>query len=180
MSHSELMKVLESRFEENMNRHKDIKWEDVKTRLDSNKTKLDSLGKMEETGGEPDVIAYDGEADVFIFCDCSKESPKGRRNTCYDQEAEDERIKKGVHPKGNALGMAADMGIEILNEEQYFELQKLGEFDNTTSSWLKTPHEVRELGGAIFGDRRFGRVFIYHNGAPSFYSARGFRGILRV
>ncbi len=180
MSHSELLDVLKSRFEKNMKRHKEIKWEEIENRLKSNEVKLDSLRKMEETGGEPDVIGYDKETDEFIYCDCSKESPKGRRSTCYDQEAEEERIKKGVHPNGNALGMASDIGIEILNEEQYFELQKLGEFDNSTSSWLKTQNEVRELGGAIFGDRRFGRVFIYHNGAPSFYSARGFRGILRV
>lgn len=180
MSQLELIKILETRFKENGERHKGVDWAKVKERLEAKPEKLVSLQNMEETGGEPDVIGYVEKTGEIIFCDCSKESPKGRRSICYDQEAEDERIKKGVHPKGNAIGMAADMGIEILTEEQYFDLQKLGEFDNTTSSWLITPSDVRKLGGAIFGDRRFGRVFIYHNGAPSFYSARGFRGILRV
>jgi hypothetical protein len=174
----ELLNILQTRFEKNPNRHKGIKWADVQKRLETNPAKLWSLDQMEETQGEPDVIAYDKKADAYIFCDCAAESPKGRRSICYDTEALESR--KEHKPKNSALGMAKEMGIEILTEQEYFELQKLGNFDLKTSSWLKTPKEVRELGGAIFGDRRFGRVFIYHNGAESYYGVRGFRGKLLV
>jgi hypothetical protein len=135
---------------------------------------------MESTGGEPDVVGYDKRTGEYIYCDCSAQSPKGRRNVCYDGEAQEEREQKGVHPAGNAIGIAAVMGIELLNEDQYRELQKLGEFDTTTSSWILTPADIRKLGGAIFADRRYKTVFVYHNSAPSFYSARGFRGSLRI
>lgn len=174
----ELLNILQTRFEKNPNRHKGIKWADVQKRLETNPAKLWSLDQMEETQGEPDVIGYDKKADAYIFCDCAAESPKGRRSICYDTEALESR--KEHKPKNSALGMAKEMGIEILTEQEYFELQKLGNFDLKTSSWLKTPKEVRELGGAIFGDRRFGRVFIYHNGAESYYGVRGFRGKLLV
>jgi hypothetical protein len=135
---------------------------------------------MESTGGEPDVVGYDKETGEYLFCDCSAQSPKGRRSICYDGEAQEEREKKGVHPAGNAIDMAVAMGIELLNEDQYRALQRLGEFDTTTSSWIQTPTDIRELGGAIFADRRYDHVFVYHNSAPSFYAARGFRGSLRV
>lgn len=161
-----------------MNRHKAIGWKEVQTRLEANPSKLWSLSEMEATEGEPDVIGYDKKTDQYIFCDCSPESPKGRRSVCYDHEALESR--KEHKPKDSALGMAADMGIEMLDEEQFHDLQKIGKFDTKTSSWLKTPAEVRKLGGAIFGDWRFGRVFVYHNGAESYYAARGFRGMLRV
>jgi hypothetical protein len=174
----ELLTILQTRFEKNPNRHKGIKWADVQKRLEANPAKLWSLDQMEETQGEPDVIAYDKKADAYIFCDCAAETPKGRRSLCYDTEALESR--KEHKPKNSALAMANEMGIEVLTEEEYFELQKLGNFDLKTSSWLKTPKEVRELGGAIFGDRRFGRVFIYHNGAESYYGVRGFRGKLVV
>lgn len=174
----ELLNILQTRFEKNPNRHKNIKWADVQKRLEANPAKLWSLDQMEETQGEPDVIGYDKKVDAYIFCDCAAESPKGRRSICYDTEALESR--KEHKPKNSALGMAKEMGIEILTEQEYFELQKLGNFDLKTSSWLKTPKEVRELGGAIFGDRRFGRVFIYHNGAESYYGVRGFRGKLLV
>ncbi len=180
MSDLELLSVLKTRFEVNMHRHKEIEWDKIQAKLEAEPKKLWSLGEMEKTGGEPDVIGLDETTGEYIFCDCSAETPKGRRNTCYDHEGQEKRNKKGVFPEGNAIDMAASMGIEVLTEEQYRELQKLGEFDLKTSSWLKTPSDIRKLGGAIFGDRRFGHVFIYHNGADSFYSARGFRGLLKV
>ena len=165
---------------DNMNRHKDIEWTKVQIKLEANTEKLWSLSEMERTGGEPDVIGYNETTDEYIFCDCSSETPLGRRNICYDHKGQEERNKKGVYPNGNAIDMATAMGIEILNEEQYRELQKLGEFDLKTSSWLKTPIDIRKLGGAIFADRRYGHIFIYHNSAPSFYSVRAFRGLLKV
>lgn len=174
----ELLAILQKRFEANAKLHRGIKWADVEKRLKSHPSKLASLQKMENTGGEPDVIGVDKKSGEFLFCDCSAESPEGRRSFCYDREAFDAR--KGVKPEGAAVEMAESMGIELLTEEQYFDLQKLGEFDLKTSSWLQTPANVRKLGGAIFGDRRFDRVFIYHNGVQSFYAARGFRGLLRV
>ncbi|MBE7718883.1 DUF4256 domain-containing protein [Lacrimispora indolis] len=180
MSNEELLHILKKRFEENMNRHKDLKWENVQERLEGNVKKLWSLNEMERTGGEPDVIALDEAAGEYIFCDCSDESPKGRRSICYDREGQEERERKGVYPEGSAVGMAADMGIELLTEEQYRELQKLGNFDRKTSSWVKTPSDIRKLGGAVFADFRYGHVFLYHNGASSFYSSRAFRGLLRV
>jgi len=173
-----LLKVLEERFEENMNRHKDIEWSSVQEKLEANPEKLWSLNEMERTGGEPDVVGHDQKTGEHIFYDCSKESPKGRRNVCYDREALDSR--KEHKPKDNAIDLAAAMGIEILTEEQYRELQKLGEFDTKTSSWLITPFKIRKLGGAIFADRRYNHVFVYHNGASSYYGVRAFRGSLRV
>lgn len=173
-----LLNELRNRFEKNPNRHKGIDWPKIQTRLEAHPDKLWTLDLMEETGGEPDVIGYDKETDTFIFCDCSPESPKGRRSVCYDHEALESR--KEHKPKDSALGMAKSMGIEILTEEQYHALQQLGNFDTKTSSWLKTPSETRKLGGAIFGDYRFGRVFVYHNGAESYYAARGFRGCVRL
>lgn len=161
-----------------MNRHKDLEWTKVKTKLEANSEKLWSLNEMEKTGGEPDVIAYDQKTSEYIFYDCSMESPKGRRSVCYDREALESR--KEHKPKDNALDMAASMGIEILAEEQYRELQKFGKFDTKTSSWIKTPSNIRKLGGAIFADFRYGHVFVYHNGAESYYAVRGFRGLLRV
>ncbi len=174
----ELLGALQARFEKNMNRHKGIKWAEVQAKLLANAEKLWSLNEMERTGGEPDVVGYDKETGEYIFYDCSAESPKERRNTCYDRKALEAR--KEFKPKDNAIDMAAAMGIEILTEEQYRELQNLGNFDLKTSSWLKTPPEIRKLGGAIFGDRRYDHVFVYHNGAQSYYAARGFRGSLRV
>ena len=174
----ELLRTLKSRFEKNMNRHKGIDWAKVQVRLEADPAKLWSLSEMERTGGEPDVGAFDKSSGEFAFYDCSAESPKGRRSYCYDGAAWDSR--KQHKPENAAVDAAADMGIEILTEEQYQELQKLGEFDLKTSSWVLTPAEVRKLGGAIFCDRRFGRVFTYHNGAESYYAARGFRGVLRV
>jgi hypothetical protein len=174
----EILKTLKSRFEKNMSRHKGINWLDVQTKLDSFPEKLITLHEMEATGGEPDVIAYDSKSKELLFCDCSAESPKGRRSLCYDREALDAR--KENKPQNNAMDMAEEMGIQILNEEQYRNLQKLGKFDTKTSSWIETPAEVRKLGGAIFADYRYGKVFIYHNGAESYYAARGFRGILTV
>ncbi|SFS50216.1 DUF4256 domain-containing protein [Sphingobacterium wenxiniae] len=173
-----LLAILQKRFEKNKQRHKGIEWVDVQQRIENNPKKLWSLNEMEETEGEPDVIGYDQEHDEYIFCDCVAESPKGRRSLCYDRAALESR--KEHKPKNNAQEMAQDMGIELLSEEQYHALQKLGKFDTKTSSWLTTPNSVRELGGAIFGDYRFGRVFIYHNGAESYYGVRGFRGMLRV
>jgi hypothetical protein len=161
-----------------MNRHKGVKWADVQARLEAHPKKLQSLQEMERTGGEPDVVAYDKKSGEYVFFDCSPESPAGRRSVCYDRAALDAR--KEHKPKNSAMDMAEAMGIELLDEEQYRELQKLGEFDLKTSSWLKTPDEIRELDGAIFGDRRYGRVFVYHNGVQSYYAARGFRGALRV
>ena len=174
----ELLKILKARFEKNKNRHKGLDWTKVQAKLDSSAEKLWSLSEMERTGGEPDVVGQDKKTGEFIFYDCSDESPKGRRSLCYDREALDSR--KEYKPKNSALDMAADMGIEILSEEQYRELQKLGSFDTKTSSWVKTPSEIRKLGGALFCDRRFDCVFLYHNGAESYYAARAFRGSLRV
>jgi len=176
--HEDLLKTLKARFDKNMNRHKGIEWRKVKTKMESNLKKLWSLNAMEETGGEPDVIAFDKKTGEYIFYDCSAESPKGRRSFCYDHEALEKR--KEHKPADSAVNMAADMGIEILSEEEYQELQKVGNFDAKTSSWLKTPSDVRKLGGAISGEFRFGRVFIYANGAESYFGARGFRGSLRI
>lgn len=178
--HEELLSSLKSRFDENMSRHKDLEWSKVQAKLRANPGKLWSLSEMEKTGGEPDVIGLDEKTREFIFCDCSAETPKGRRNICYDHEGQEERERKGVHPAGNAVDMAAAMGIELLTEEEYRQLQNLGQFDTKTSSWVKTPSNIRELGGAIFCDRRYNTIFVYHNSAPSFYSSRGFRGSLRV
>lgn len=176
----ELLQSLQNRFEENMNRHKGLNWENIQKKLQANNEKLKTLVAMERTEGEPDVIDYDQATDTYIFCDCSAESPANRRSICYDQAGEDQRIKKGIHPGGNAIELAKAMGAELMNEEQYRKLQEVGEFDTKTSSWLQTPDDIRELGGAIFGDRRFNTVFIYHNGAESFYSARGFRGVVKL
>lgn len=174
----ELLATLKRRFEENMHRHQGIDWRDVQARLEAQPEKLRSLSEMERTGGEPDVIAYDAESDTFLFCDCSAQSPAGRRSICYDRNA---RLGRKHHPpESSAVEMAEAMGVELLDEEQYRFLQTLGEFDTKTSSWIKTPDEVRKLGGALFCDRRYGRVFVYHNGADSYYSSRGFRGLLRV
>jgi hypothetical protein len=178
--HEELLRALKARFEKNMNRHKGLEWDKVQSKLKANSEKLRSLHEMERTGGEPDVVGYDKETGKYIVNDCSAESPEGRRNICYDRAGQEEREKKGIHPEGNAVDMAAAMRIEILTEEQYRELQRLGNFDMKTQSWLKTPSDIRILGGAIFADRRYGHVFVYHNSAPSFYSGRGFRGLLRV
>ncbi|EKE30287.1 MAG: hypothetical protein ACD_2C00014G0006 [uncultured bacterium (gcode 4)] len=174
----ELISLLKSRFEKHMNRHKDIKWAEVQTRLESNPEKLWSLYEMERTEGEPDVVGRDDATWAFIFYDCSPESPKGRRNLCYDHEALESR--KEFKPKDSAINMASAMGIEILTENQYRELQKIENFDLKTSSWLLTPPEIRKFGGAIFADRRYDHVFIYHNGAESYYSGRGFRGSLKI
>lgn len=174
----EILGILKARFEKNMERHKDLEWANVHAKLEANAEKLWSLSEMERTEGEPDVIGYDNEAGEYIFCDCSKESPKGRRSVCYDREALESR--KQHKPENNAIDMAADIGIEILTEQQYRELQELGNFDLKTSSWVKTPDNIRKLGGAIFCDRRYETVFVYHNGADSYYAAIGFRGLLRV
>ena len=174
----QLFRVLKARFEKNMNRHKGFEWAKVQAKLETNTEKLWSLSEMEQTGGEPDVVDHNKKTGEYIFYDCSPESPKGRRSLCYDREALDSR--KENKPKDNAMDMAASMGVELLTEEQYRELQKLGEFDTKTSSWLHTPSKIRELGGALFCDRRFDTVFMYHNGAESYYAARGFRGSLRV
>jgi hypothetical protein len=176
----ELLRALEARFEKNMSRHEDLEWAKVKVRLEANSEKLWSLNEMERTGGEPDVVGHDKETGEYVFYDCSAESPDGRRNICYDREGQAAREKKGVYPRGNAMEMAAVMGIELLTEEKYRELQQLENFDTKTSSWVKTPSDIRKLGGAIFADRRYGKVFVYHNSAPSFYSSRAFRGSLRV
>ncbi len=176
--HEEILRILKARFEKNMDRHKDLEWANVQARLETNTEKLWSLCEMERTGGEPDVIDHDKQEGEYIFYDCSAESPKGRRSVCYDREALESR--KEHKPKNNALDMAADMGIEILTEEQYREMQRLGKFDTKTSSWVRTPDNIRKLGGAIFCDRRYDTVFVYHNGAESYYAARGFRGSLRV
>ena len=174
----ELLRTLKARFEKHMNRHKGLEWAKVRARLVADREKLWSLNEMERTGGEPDVIGHDKKAGEYIFYDCSSESPNGRRSLCYDREALESR--KEHKPKDNAIDMAAAMGIELLTEEQYRALQKLGNFDTKTSSWLKTPSDIRRLGGALFADRRYDNVFVYHNGAPSYYAARGFRGSLRV
>jgi len=172
------LKSLKSRFEKNMKRHKNMRWVEVQTKVTVNPEKLWSLNEMEKTGGEPDVIGFDEAMKEYIFCDCSEESPKGRRSICYDREGLESR--KEHKPENNAVDMAATIGIELLTEDQYRKLQELGEFDTKTSSWIKTPSEIRKLGGAIFGDRRYDRVFVYHNGAESYYVVRGFRGLLRV
>lgn len=174
----ELVRALQARFAKNMSRHQGLDWAQVQSRLDANAEKLWSLHEMEKTGGEPDVVGLDQKTGEFIFYDCSLESPKGRRSLCYDRAALDSR--KEAKPKDSAMGMAAAMGIELLTEEEYRCLQRLGEFDAKTSSWVKTPAEIRKLGGALFCDRRFSTVFVYHNGAESYYAARGFRGSLRV
>jgi hypothetical protein len=174
----ELLRVLEVRFDQNRNRHKDLEWAQVLAKLEAHGEKLWSLNEMEGTGGEPDVVGHDPKTGDYIFYDCSAESPKGRRSLCYDREALQSR--KEHKPKGNAIDMAAAMGVELLTEEEYRELQKLGNFDTKTSSWVKTPSEIRKLGGALFCDRRYNTVFVYHNGAESYYAARAFRGSLRV
>lgn len=174
----ELLGVLQARFEKHMKRHHGLKWDDVQAKLEANPKKLWSLNEMERTGGEPDVVSVDRKTDEIVFYDCSAQSPKGRRSLCYDRKAWEDR--KANKPEGNALDVAADMGIDLLTEEQYRALQKLGEFDTTTSSWVVTPDDIRERGGAIFMDRRYGHIFLYHNGADSYYAARGFRGALRV
>lgn len=174
----ELFKTLQARFERNMNRHEGLEWPAVHTKLEAKPEKLWSLNEMEQSGGEPDVIGYDQNTREYIFCDCSAESPVGRRNLCYDHEALESR--KEHKPQGNAMDAASAMGIEILTEEQYRMLQQLGKFDLKTSSWIVTPPEIRKLGGALFCDRRYNHVFVYHNGAESYYGARGFRGSLRV
>ncbi|PWB51379.1 MAG: DUF4256 domain-containing protein [Anaerolineales bacterium] len=178
--HEELLGTLKARFEKNKSRHKALEWAKVQAKLEANPEKLWSLNEMERTGGEPDVVGHDQITGEYIFYDCSAETPKGRRKSCYDHEGQEEREKEGLHPEGNVIDMAAAMGIEPLTEDQYRELQKLGNFDTKTSSWLKTPAEIRKLGGAIFADRRYDHVFVYHNGAESYYGVRGFRGSLRV
>ena len=176
----ELLKTLQVRFEKNMNRHKGLEWPKIQAKLEAQPEKLSSLNAMESTGGEPDVVGYDKKTGEYIFYDCSAESPTGRRSICYDRGGQEEREKKGVRPAGNAVDLAVAMGIELLNEDQYRALQKLGEFDTKTESWIQTPVDIRKLGGALFCDRRYGHVFVFHNSAPSFYAARGFRGSLRV
>ena len=173
-----LLEILKERFENNMHRHPNISWDDVEARLRAKEDKLWSLNEMERTEGEPDVIGYDEESDMYIFCDCTKESPKGRRSICYDREA---LLSRKKHPpKTSAMDMATEMGIDILTEEQYRALQEIEEFDMRTSTWIKTPEDIRALGGALFCDRRYDHVFTYHNGADSYYASRGFRGILKV
>jgi len=176
--HDELLSALKARFEKNMNRHKGLEWAKVQTKLEANTEKLWSLNEMERTGGEPDVVGHDKKTGEYIFYDCSAESPDGRRSFCYDREALESR--KENKPKDSAMDMAAAMVVELLTEEQYRDLQKLGNFDTKTSSWVKTPLNIRKLGGAIFCDRRYDQVFVYHNGAESYYAARAFRGSLRV
>ena len=174
----ELLKTLKTRFEKNMGRHKGLEWPQVQAKLEANPEKLWSLNEMERTGGEPDIVGRDGKTGEYIFYDCAAESPKGRRSLCYDREALQSR--KENKPKGSAVGMAAEIGVELLTEEQYRELQKLGNFDEKTSSWVNTPSNIRKLGGALFCDLRFDTVFTYHNGAESYYAARGFRGLLKI
>ena len=176
--HDELLGILKTRFEKNKSRHKDLEWTKVQAKLEANGEKVWSLHEMERTGGEPDVVGYDKKTGEYIFYDCSPESPSGRRSFCYDQEALESR--KENKPKNSAAQMGADMGIDLITEEQYRTLQNFGKFDTKTSSWLKTPTEIRKLGGAIFADFRYGQVFVYHNGAESYYAARAFRGLLRV
>ncbi len=175
---AKLLHTLEARFEKHAQRHEGLAWADVRKRLDAHADALESLHAMESTGGEPDVIGHDRKSGQVVFCDCSAESPGGRRSLCYDREA---RVSRKEHrPEGSAVEVAAEMGIELLDEQQYRELQALGEFDLKTSSWIRTPEDVRALGGSLFCDRRYGKVFTYHNGAQSYYAARGFRGLLRV
>jgi len=174
----ELLKALKARFEKNIGRHQGLEWTKVQAKLEASAEKLRSLSEMEKTGGEPDVVGHDKKSGEYLFFDCSPESPKGRVSVCYDREGLESR--KEHRPKNTAMDMATAMGVELLTEEQYFELQRLGEFDTKTTTWVKTPDEIRKLGGALYGDRRYGRVFIGHNGAQSYYSARGFRSSLRV
>ncbi len=174
----ELFRALKARFEKNMNRHKGLEWAKVQAKLEANTERLWSINEMQRTGGEPDVVGHDKKTDEYIFYDCSAESPKGRRNVCYDREGQEAR--KAFKPNNNAIDMAAALGIELLTEEQYRELQNVGNFDTKTSSWVKTPSDIRKLGGALFADRRYGNVFVYHNSAPSYYSVRAFRGSQRV
>ena len=174
----ELLRTLTARFEKNMNRHQDLEWANVQAKVEANTEKLWSLNEMERTGGEPDVVGQDKKMGKYVFYDCSTESPKGRRSICYDREGLESR--KEHKPKNNAIDMAAAMGIELLTEEQYRELQNLGNFDTKTSSWVRTPSDIIKLGGALFADRRYNTVFVYHNSAPSYYAARGFRGSLRI
>jgi len=174
----ELLAALKTRFEKNLNRHKGLEWAKVQSQLEANAEKLWSLSEMERTGGEPDVVSHDKKTGEYIFFDCSAQSPKDRTSLCYDREALDSR--KEFKPKNSAMDLAAAMGIELLTEEQYLDLQKLGEFDTKSSSWIATPADIRKLGGALYCDRRYGRVFVFHNGAESYYSGRGFRGSLRV
>jgi hypothetical protein len=176
--YAELLETLKTRFDKNKVRHKNHEWTEVQAKLEANPEKLRSLSEMERTGGEPDVVGYDDKTDEFIFIDCSAESPKGRRSICYDREALESR--KEHQPENTAVDMATAMGIEILTEDQYRDLQKIGTFDTKTSSWVQTPSNIRQLGGALFCDRRYNHVFLYHNGAQSYYSARGFRGILKI
>jgi hypothetical protein len=180
----ELLRTLQLRFENNMNRHEGLEWAKIRARLEAqagnSADKLRSLNAMESTGGEPDVVGYDEKTGEYVFYDCSAESPAGRRSICYDGEGQAAREKQGVHPAGNAVDLAAAMGIELLTEAEYRALQELGEFDTRTESWVKTPGDIRRLGGALFCDRRYGHVFVFHNSAPSFYAGRGFRGALRV
>jgi hypothetical protein len=173
-----LLATLEARFEKHMDRHEGVAWADVEARVSGHPDALAALHQMETTGGEPDVIGWDGKRGPYTFCDCSTETPAGRRSVCYDRAARESR--KEHRPQSSAVEMAAAMGIELLTEDQYRELQKLGEFDTKTSSWIGTPSDIRALGGALFCDRRYGKVFVYHNGAQSYYAARGFRGVLRV
>lgn len=177
---AELLSTLQARFADHMDRHAGIAWADVLARLEADRDKLSSLHAMESTGGEPDVVGYDAATGEYLFVDCAPQSPAGRRSICYDGAGQQEREKKGVYPGGNAVDLAAAMGIELLTEAQYRALQQLGEFDTTTSSWIQTPADIRARGGALFADRRYDTVFVYHNSAPSFYAARGFRGSLRV
>jgi hypothetical protein len=174
----ELLGAVKARFEKNMNRHKGMEWAKVQTKVEANAGKLWSLNEMERTGGEPDVVDHDNKTGEYTFCDCSAETPKGRRNLCYDRDAQEAR--KQFKPENNAMDMAAAMGIELLTEEQYRDLQNVGNFDTKTSSWLKTPSDIRKLGGALFADRRYNQVFVYHNGASSYFGGRAFRGLLRV
>jgi len=178
INRQELLEILQSRFEKNTNRHPDLKWETVQSKLVSDPQKLWSLNEMERTGGEPDVVEYDKQTNEYLFFDCSAESPKDRRSLCYDQAALDSR--KTFKPQDNVINMAQAMGVELLDEDQYKYLQTLGSFDTKTQSWLKTPDSIRKLGGAIFADRRYNHVFVYHNGAESYYGVRGFRGCLRI
>jgi hypothetical protein len=177
---ADLLKALKARFEKNMSRHAGLKWAKIAAKLEADPGKLRSIDAMERTGGEPDVVDLDKKTGEYIFYDCSAQSPLGRRNVCYDRAGQEEREKQGVRPEGNAIDKAAAMGIALLTEEQYRELQKLGEYDTKTSSWVKTPDDIRKLGGALYCDRRYGHVYVYHNSAPSFYSGRGFRGEIRV
>jgi len=177
---AELLTTLQARFEKNMHRHEGLEWPKIQAKLEAHPEKLASLHAMESTGGEPDVVGFDQKTGEYIFYDCSAESPQGRRSICYDGAGLKEREKQGVHPAGNAVDLAAAMGVELLTEAEYRALQELGNFDTKTESWVKTPAEIRKLGGALFCDRRYGQVFVFHNSAPSFYAGRGFRGSLRV